>query len=264
MTQSPFPGMDPYLEADELWPDFYHSFVEVLRAQINRLLAPRYYAAIDVQTVLNQEEVGRSAHDYAHMNSEEKKPPGSTTGRLNLAIAPPIPPLERDIPAFKQYTLRTIQVHRTGSNQLATVVEVFSPGNKTGPGLEEYRLKRWRVLNTSLALVEIDLLRGGTRPAEELHAPPVGQDYVILVCKGDSAQQPRRAQIWPVAVNKSLPTIPFPLLPDDPDLLLDLNWVMQKAYERGAFGRRIAYNRPVPSPALRPEMELWWARQARP
>src|SRR4051812_17158785 len=44
---SPFPGMDPYLEAPEVWPDFHATFCSVVRAELNKLLPPRYVARID-------------------------------------------------------------------------------------------------------------------------------------------------------------------------------------------------------------------------
>ena len=53
---SPFPGMDPYLEAPEIWRGFHHSLADEIKAQLNTVLSPRYYADVEVRTVL--EEVG--------------------------------------------------------------------------------------------------------------------------------------------------------------------------------------------------------------
>lgn len=43
---SPFPGMDPYLEAPELWPDVHQSLAFVLREQLSGRLRPRYVAMV--------------------------------------------------------------------------------------------------------------------------------------------------------------------------------------------------------------------------
>ncbi|MBV8126174.1 MAG: DUF4058 family protein [Planctomycetaceae bacterium] len=43
---SPFPGMDPYLENPEIFPDFHDSFITYLRARLQAGLPPPYYAAL--------------------------------------------------------------------------------------------------------------------------------------------------------------------------------------------------------------------------
>lgn len=40
----PFPGMDPYIERPEIWPDFHDRLVTYLCAALNPLLQPRYAA----------------------------------------------------------------------------------------------------------------------------------------------------------------------------------------------------------------------------
>jgi hypothetical protein len=43
---SPFPGMDPFLENPEIFPDFHDSFITYLRAKLQAGLPPPYYAAL--------------------------------------------------------------------------------------------------------------------------------------------------------------------------------------------------------------------------
>ncbi len=45
--QPPLPGMDPYLEAPDLWPDEHASLAFAIRDQIQPLLSPRYDLRID-------------------------------------------------------------------------------------------------------------------------------------------------------------------------------------------------------------------------
>lgn len=157
----------------------------------------------------------------------------------------------------EQYKLRTVQVRRTDTHRLVTAIEILSPYNKRGDGLDLYRAKRWRLLRSDVHLIEIDLLRGGSRPGPELQNPPIVTDYLVLLNRFNPELEGRRSEIWPVTISEPLPTCPVPLLPPDPDVLLDLTGIMENVYELSAYGRRINYSQPVPAPPLRPEMEAW-------
>ena len=41
---SPFPGMDPYIEAPDVWSDFHGGLANEIRTALNRQLRPRYVA----------------------------------------------------------------------------------------------------------------------------------------------------------------------------------------------------------------------------
>lgn len=47
---SPFPGMDPYLEAPDLWPNVHNSLIVALRDDLATQLRPRYYVAVEERT----------------------------------------------------------------------------------------------------------------------------------------------------------------------------------------------------------------------
>jgi len=53
MAQSPFPGMDPYLESPSLWPDVHNSLINIFREQISPLLPPRYVAELETQLIID-------------------------------------------------------------------------------------------------------------------------------------------------------------------------------------------------------------------
>src|SRR5438445_8902399 len=40
--RSPFPGMDPYIEAFGLWEDFHHNFITEIQGAISAVLPERY------------------------------------------------------------------------------------------------------------------------------------------------------------------------------------------------------------------------------
>ena len=46
---SPFPGMDPYLESPDVWPDFHDRFAEHISAELNRTLPAPYYARLEMR-----------------------------------------------------------------------------------------------------------------------------------------------------------------------------------------------------------------------
>lgn len=257
---SPFPGMDPYLEAPEIWRGFHHSLADEIKAQLNAVLSPRYYADVEVRTVL--EEVGIAATktvypDAAVLEATFSVPAGPT------AVAIPAAPIQRLAMLPEQHRMRTVQVRETATDSLVTAIEILSPANKRGDGLPMYRAKRKSLLQADVHLIELDFLRGGERSGWEVKDPPLVCEYIVLVnraFRGDI----RASEIWPVALNEPLPMCPVPLLPPDPDVALDLGEVFTNVYRRAAYDRRIDYTSPVPPPPLRPMMQAWLAAHLRP
>jgi coproporphyrinogen III oxidase len=45
--QSPFPGIDPYLEASGRWRDFHHRFISEICDRLTKRLPPNYEAVVD-------------------------------------------------------------------------------------------------------------------------------------------------------------------------------------------------------------------------
>jgi hypothetical protein len=54
MTQSPFPGMDPYLESPRLWADVHHRLISVFAEQLSNLLIPKYFAELESYVIIDQ------------------------------------------------------------------------------------------------------------------------------------------------------------------------------------------------------------------
>ena len=53
--QSPFPGMDPYLEASSLWPDVHHKLLSVARELLNRRLRPQYHVRVEERVYISDD-----------------------------------------------------------------------------------------------------------------------------------------------------------------------------------------------------------------
>jgi len=50
--QSPFPGMDPYLEHPALWPDVHNSLIAAIRDELTPMVVPRYYVGLERRAYL--------------------------------------------------------------------------------------------------------------------------------------------------------------------------------------------------------------------
>lgn len=146
---SPFPGMDPYLEAPDLWPDVHHELLSVLRELLNPQLRPSHYARISGFGVL----LGESD---ALVEENIVRP------WINV-------------------------IERSGRSIVAAIV-VLSPGTKAfrSASRESYQIDRDRLLKSSTGLVEIDLLRAGHGFLQHPAIPP-HQYRVIVSGRGQRA-----------------------------------------------------------------------------
>lgn len=108
---SPFPGMDPFLEDPEVWPDFHHSFAEEVKGQLNSQIGPKYYAAVEIQNVPRAAEVEVARveairPDISVFLSLDVVPESTNIESVGVAIAPA--PVVR--PAVTSIRLRAVRV----------------------------------------------------------------------------------------------------------------------------------------------------------
>jgi hypothetical protein len=249
---SPFSGMDPYLEAPQGWLGFHNDLAAEIRAALNRLIQPRYYAELDSYVTYEVIEIDRPRSILPDVLVSQPQPPRGDTGSAVATAAPA--PAESRVPLEVTIYLDRVEVRTTGVGQLVTLIEILSPANKrpSHDAYTEYQRKRREVLRSPVHLMEIDLLRGGTRPP--LADPvPVAPYYVVL----SRADRRPRVEVWPIQIGEPLPLLPVPLLEPDPDTTLDLNAMVASVYERGAYGVRINYTEPPPPPALTAEQAQW-------
>src|SRR2546430_1446376 len=79
MMHSPFPGMDPYLEAPSIWPDVHTSLMSIFREQLTPLLAPKYLAELETQVVIDRLDDDPIEidllHRYPRMPFDDPLPP---------------------------------------------------------------------------------------------------------------------------------------------------------------------------------------------
>ena len=153
--------------------------------------------------------------------------------------------------------MRTVEIRDAASDTLITAIEILSPVNKVGDGLDTYRRKRHRLHQAAVHLLEVDLIWRGRRPLEHPRIPPV--PYLVALTRGNATT----ASIWPVALRDALPRVPIPLLQPDDDVELDLQAVLNTVYDAAAYDLSVDYQQPPPPPALVDDDAAWVAYIAR-
>lgn len=151
----------------------------------------------------------------------------------------------------------TVEIRDTAHRQLVTAIEILSPYNKRGEGLEEYLTKQGKILLSSAHLLEIDLLRSGQRvPMRQ--ALPSAPYFVFL----SRAWRRPLTDVWPVRLDQPLPPIPVPLLAGDDDVTLDLAQAFSSVYESCGYDLDVDYTRPpeVPLTAEEAALAAEWIR----
>jgi hypothetical protein len=249
---SPFPGMDPYLEAPELWPDVHARLIGEIQSALNGRLRPRYVARVEMRVYISEEDdPGRQKRVPDVRVEKTTAKEGQTIKRpaAGTITEPLIIPLTLD----EEIEETRIEIHHAESNALVTVIEILSPANKVGgsSGRKSFLEKRREILRTKVHWVEIDLLRAGKPSMARLERK--GCDYRIVVSRGENR---RRAQFWPVGLQQKLPVIGIPLRGKDADVPLDLDVVLRAAYDNGAYDLSVDYRR-QPKPRLSKKTASW-------
>jgi hypothetical protein len=249
--QSPFPGMDPYLEHPALWPDVHNRLIAALADDLSARVAPRYYVRLERRTYLLKADdlvfIGRP--DIAVAATPGVSVCASQPATTSVTV------LEVDVPMQDEVSENFLAIHEVKTSKLVTILELLSPVNKLHKqGREEYERKRGYVFRSWTNLVEIDLLRAGD-PMPVVGAQ-VQSDYRILVSQG--SQRPRAALIA-CTLRQPIPAFTLPLLPGDDEPEVALNHILHALYQRARFDLRLDYTQePVPPLA---EADAVWARE---
>jgi Protein of unknown function (DUF4058) len=252
---SPFPGMDPYLEAH--WRDVHASLVIYARDALQGVL-PRSLRARVEESVLLETPQGIGAHplfpDVRVVEYTSKRSPETRPG-ADVAVVEPLL-VEAEPETVTEPFIEIID--RESGNRVVTVIEFLSPSNKSpGPNREQYRRKQREVCSSDSNLVEIDLNRVGSHTlAFPLgHIKPQGRtSYMVCVRR---ATRREKAEVYPLPLWERLPGVKIPLRPDDADVLLDLQALIDQCYRNGAYEGTLDYSAEPDPPLIRVEKE--WA-----
>lgn len=218
--KSPFSGMDPYIEACGLWGDFHNAIIADIQRTLSSILPQKYVARTGERSyVVLIESEGPVDHpfepDVRWTGPREKKGRGKSSGPTAATV---LDGEAVSLRAFidEEFVERFIDIYELEpERRLVTSIEVLSPSNKRkgSPGWKKFHRKRQALLLGKANLVEIDLLRGGTR-MPMLDSWPASP-YYALVAREERAPY---CKVWPAYFDRPLPTIPIPLSKPDPDL----------------------------------------------
>ena len=209
---SPFPGIDPYLESQEYWPDFHARFITYCCDALNDLLPEAYDARIDERLrliQLSEPERGTAIPDVAIVEVGGGRRDNLQTASGVLMLEP----VTIDLPAEELVEVRDVWIeirHRPERN-LVTAIEVLSPTNKTGEGFHDYCSKRRSLIHRHVHLVEFDfLVRGQRLPMRQ--KLPLGDFFVFT----SRAERRPKCDVYGWSVRQACPAFRSPCWPPTP------------------------------------------------
>jgi len=247
---SPFPGMNPYLEQEDVWQDFHDRFIPALSDELTPQVRPHFIVKIEEHPYIHEpaaeQRIRLGSADVGIMPSSAVQSGGS------LASATLVAPARIIFPSVEIEKQAYLEIRDRQNRELVAVVEVLSPTNKRpGPDREQYLAKRANLLRTKATFVEIDLLRGWPRMPDH-EVPPC--DYGVVVSR---APERPEGGFWPVQLRDPLPTIPVPLREPLVEAHVDLQQVLNTVYDRASYKDYIYQGKP--QPPLSQEDQAWAA-----
>ncbi len=150
---------------------------------------------------------------------------------------------------------------------LVTLIEIVSPSNKRpGDDRKAYRRKQREILESDASLIEIDLISRG-RPVvaspsatRVLRATAGRSRYLVAVSRAWERSPRPEYEAFPIHLADPLPCIGTPLREGAAETLLDLQYVFDRAYDRGPYALgAVDYDDP-PTVNLSDD-ERAWARE---
>jgi hypothetical protein len=243
---SPFPGMDPYLEQN--WRDVHASLVLYARDQLQPELPRDLLARVEERVYVETDEERRRSM-YPDVRIVQHGRGASATAQASGAIAlaqPYVLQIEEE-PVTETF----IEIREAGTgNRIVTVIEFPSPTNKIpGDGRDIYRRKQQELRQAQASLVEVDLVRSGDPVFvyRHLHSP-----YRVTVRRG---WQPLKLEFYPISLRERLPAIRVPLRQGDQDVPLNLQPIVDQAYQNGRYD--LVDYATDPDPPLSAEDQSW-------
>jgi len=249
---SPFPGMDPWLEGEEVFPNLHERLIIYMQDALNAVLPPGYVATSKNRVWIDP-ELQREPDVALFGRDRQQSGNGAATVALTglTAIAQELTsdPLEEPY----------LEILSAKGKRLVTAFEVISLTNKRAgeKGRKTYQDKQQEYWLSNVNLVEIDLLRRGphvTATPFALLRQKLGMfDYHISVVMPGERPSHHAAGIKLI---DRLPVIGIPLDSGVPPVTIDLQPMIELAYDRGRYTELFSY-RALPDPPLTPEQQVW-------
>lgn len=237
---SPFPGMNPYLEQPDVWPDFHDCFLMFARETLATNLGPRYFVRIQEQVYIHElAEETRHFLGRPDLAIHERIPPTGSTAIAGAVLNPTTARIAATV--IDEIRLNRLEIVDRRDRSVVSAIELLSPSNKApGPDRVQYLRKVRNILASPAGFVEIDLLRGGPRmPWEDV--PP--GDYCVIA---SAASRRPAVACWSFGLRDPLPTITVPLREVEVAVPLDLQAVLNRAYDSAGYDSYLYDGQPDP------------------
>ncbi len=250
---SPFPGMDPWLESPDHFAGLHSQLVTYAVEQLQpQLLTRGYYVAPNERVWIEQSQRGilPDAAIVEHPPSVASQPTTVVDADRSVRVR-----------RFKSdYRQPFLDIFDSQRHKLITSVEFISPTNKVKSlGRRLYRKKQREVQAAGVHLVEVDLLRHGrqvTLVPPDLAEQVKPWDYLICTWR---SYEDEEFELYPVQLRERLPKIRIPLKPQDGEAGLNLQELLDRAYDAGPYRVSIDYSA-APAIGLT-EADALWAEQ---
>jgi hypothetical protein len=245
--------MDPYLETR--WADVHHRLVQYSCDALQRTLPSDLRARVEERVFVESDsEVRRLVAPDVHVYQRSAREPYVLREEGGTVMAEPQIFEVRQPEITEGY----IEIRERGGGKVITVIEFLSPTNKGGGvGQQKYVEKQRDVLDSTSSLVEIDLVRSGHRvlalPAHQI--PQDAQaDYLACISAGWNHG---RVELYRLPLRQRLPILPIPLRQEEARVHLDLQALVDEAYQKGGHDD-LDYTSQL-APALTREEAEWVA-----
>ena len=245
--------MNPYLEVAAWWPAIHHRLISAIDDQLRETLPPLFFSTIEERVYLSLPETMISPDVLLIERHRDGR-----QGNVQTAVRTPVDGYFTV--ELEKVRERFIEVRKADNEEVVAAIEVLSPINKSREayGRDSYLRKRDKLIDSSVHLLEIDLLRGGLHTVAVPHEKVneyAGDDWQYIACLHRVTHYPA-FDFWPVALRSRLPIVAVPLTPAYDDVTLDLQRCVNTAYEGGSFARRIDYTK-EPALPLSPDDAAW-------
>lgn len=252
---SPFPGMDPWLEDEEVFPDLHESLIFLLKEALNASLPAGYVATtknrVWVDAELRREpDVSVFGRDR-HAGPVDGGPAVATLTRAGWLVV-------ADIPVPESLEEPYLEIRSNRGKRLVTAVELLSRANKKpgDRGRTAYLQKQNEYRASGVNVVEIDLLRGGPHttafPADRLPGAGTFDYHVSVLLPMATAYH----VFAPIRLADRLPAVAVPLDWDVEPVTVELQPLLDRCYDGGRYPELIRYDRP-PDPPLTAAQQAW-------
>lgn len=240
MANSPFPGMDPFLQPH--WLDVHAALAIYIRDHLNERLPAAFRASVEEQVDIGSDDEPRRAHpdvEVTRSRTESDDAGGVALLDPETAVVP-VTVRMLDEPLHRRVVIHDDRRH------LITAIELISPANKL-QHRNDYIAKQDAYRIADVNLVEIDLIRGG--PPVSLFARhytlPPGVEYSISVWRH---WQRLDVRVYPFGLWDPIPPIDVPLTEPLDATPLHLQPLVQRLYATGRYASAIDYDADLTPP----------------